>query len=166
VQSAASNPWWKGARGEWYVVTQFLLFAVIIFGPRTWPNGPRLSLPYARAWSIGGLLLIAAGAVLIATGGIWLGRNNVTALPHPRDEGTLVTTGPFRLVRHPVYSGGLFAAIGWAIWLLAPLTLGCAFALLLLLEVKSRKEERWLREKFPDYAAYQSRVRKLIPFVY
>jgi protein-S-isoprenylcysteine O-methyltransferase Ste14 len=35
-----------------------------------------------------------------------------------------------------------------------------------LLEVKSRREERWLREKFPEYAAYQRRVRRLIPFLY
>ncbi len=39
-------------------------------------------------------------------------------------------------------------------------------ALFVLLDVKSRREERWLVEKFPEYPAYQRRVRKLIPFVY
>ena len=39
-------------------------------------------------------------------------------------------------------------------------------ALFALLDIKSRQEERWLAQKFPDYVAYQRRVRKLIPFLY
>jgi protein-S-isoprenylcysteine O-methyltransferase Ste14 len=38
--------------------------------------------------------------------------------------------------------------------------------LFLFLDLKSRREERWLCAKFPDYPAYQRRVRRLIPFVY
>ena len=46
------------------------------------------------------------------------------------------------------------------------MTLIYAGVLLAFFDVKSRREERWLTEKFPDYAAYRTRVHKLIPFVY
>ena len=47
-----------------------------------------------------------------------------------------------------------------------PLTVLYAVLLLLFLDVKSRREERWLSAKFSSYADYRKRVRKLIPFVY
>ena len=46
------------------------------------------------------------------------------------------------------------------------LTLGYVFAHFVLLDVKSRREEKWLAEKFPTYAAYARRVRNLVPFLY
>ncbi|MBM4118604.1 isoprenylcysteine carboxylmethyltransferase family protein, partial [bacterium] len=46
------------------------------------------------------------------------------------------------------------------------LTLGYVLALFLLLDHKSRREERWLVAKHPEYAAYKKRVRRLIPFIY
>ena len=158
--------WWKGARGEWYVVVQLAFFALILFGPRTWPGGPLVAWPYQRAWSVAALALVVAGGVLLLSGGLWLGPRNLTPLPHPRDEGTLVDTGPFALVRHPIYSGGFLIAVGWAIWVRGPLTLVYVALFLVFLDVKSRREEEWLREKFPGYGDYQARVQKLIPFVY
>jgi protein-S-isoprenylcysteine O-methyltransferase Ste14 len=87
-------------------------------------------------------------------------------LPFPKDGADLVQTGPFALVRHPMYSGGLVLAVGWALCVQSWLTLGYAIALFVFLDAKSRREERWLAEKFPAYASYRRRVRKLIPFVY
>jgi protein-S-isoprenylcysteine O-methyltransferase Ste14 len=46
------------------------------------------------------------------------------------------------------------------------LTIGYAIILLVFFDIKSRREERWLSEKFSGYAAYQKRVRKLIPLLY
>jgi protein-S-isoprenylcysteine O-methyltransferase Ste14 len=47
------------------------------------------------------------------------------------------------------------------------ITLGYAIATLVFLYIKSRREEQWLKEKFPGYAAYQKRVaHKLIPLLY
>ncbi len=158
--------WWKGTRGEWYVVVQIVFFALIIFGPRTWPGGWLIAWPYPRAWAVVAVVLFVAGAALLGAGGRWLGRQNITALPRPRDEGTLVESGPFALVRHPIYGGGFLMALGWAIWFRGPLTLAYTGGLLVFLDMKSRREERWLCEKFRGYRDYQARVRKLIPFVY
>ena len=75
-------------------------------------------------------------------------------------------TGAYRLVRHPIYSGIFFAAMGWGVWLHSWPTIGYALILFMVLDLKARLEERWLREKFPGYDAYRKRVRRLIPFVY
>ena len=73
---------------------------------------------------------------------------------------------PFALVRHPMNSGGIVLGVGWAQCVEGWLTLGYVLALIALLDAKSRGEERWLVEKFPTYAAYQRRVRELIPLRY
>jgi protein-S-isoprenylcysteine O-methyltransferase Ste14 len=158
-------PWWKGSRGEWYVVVQGLLFALVIFAPRTAAGLPAFGA-YSLFASAIGLALMLAGATLAVAGLLGLGRQNLTALPYPRDESTLVVNGPYRLVRNPIYSGLIFGAFGYALWVNGWLTLGYAALLFIFFDVKSRKEERWLAEKFSDYGAYQQRVKKLIPWIY
>ena len=65
-----------------------------------------------------------------------------------------------------MYGGGLVIALGWALVVEGWLTLVWVVVLFVFLDAKSRREERWLAEKFPAYAAYRRRVRKLVPFVY
>ena len=57
-------------------------------------------------------------------------------------------------------------AFGWAFVARGWLTLAYAAILLAFLDLKSAREERWLEARYPEYAAYRERVRKLIPFVY
>lgn len=159
----AMAPWWRGARGEWYVVAQVVLMALIFLGPRSLPGLPRWP---SRPIVVGvGLLLIVVGGLFFSAAVFGLGRN-LTPLPHPKADATLTTTGPYRLVRHPIYCGGLVISFGWALLVHSWTTLLFALLLLLLFDRKARREERWLEEKFPGYAAYRRRVRRLIPFVY
>jgi protein-S-isoprenylcysteine O-methyltransferase Ste14 len=159
-------PWWKGTRGEWYVVIQGFLFALVILGPRGLPGLPAWRAPYAGIASTVGLVLMVAGGTLAVAGLFGLGRNNLTALPYPLPESTLVVSGPYRIVRNPIYSGLIFGAFGYALRTNGGLTLGYALLLFVFFDVKSRREELWLVERFPEYAAYQQRVKKLIPWVY
>ena len=157
--------WWRGTRGEWYVVGQALLCALIIFGPRTLGGWPPWLFPSGLAVDVAGVALLAGGGCVsfIALRSLGAG---LTALPHPNEKAELRESGLYRLVRHPIYFGVLLAGFGWALvghgWLtLAYTLLGGVF-----LDIKARREERWLLERFPGYTAYRLRVRKLIPFVY
>ncbi|RPJ87566.1 MAG: isoprenylcysteine carboxylmethyltransferase family protein [Acidobacteria bacterium] len=158
-------PWWRGKRGEWYVIVQLVLIGVFFFGPRTLPGLP--DWPALRDWisTFAGAILIFAGAALFFAGLLMLG-SGLTPLPYPRAKAKLIQTGPYGIVRHPIYAGGLVLAYGWALAVQGWFTLLYATILLVFLDFKSAREERWLVEKFPDYPEYQRRVRRLIPFVY
>jgi protein-S-isoprenylcysteine O-methyltransferase Ste14 len=157
--------WWRGARGEWYVAAQLVLMAAVFLGPRTLPGLPAWPETVARIARLAGAVLMPAGGGLLLAGVLRLGAN-LTPLPYPRSNATLVQSGPYRIVRHPMYAGGIVLAYGWALVVHGWLTLGYATVLLIFLDIKSAREERWLAEKFPEYADYQRRVRKLIPFIH
>lgn len=161
----SKTPWWKGPRGEWYVVGQALLFVLLVFGPRTGFGWPAWSDPYTWLGLIGGGILGVFGGLLALAGIFRLGVN-LTPVPYPKEQAVLIETGPYRLVRHPIYSGAILMAFGWALWVQGWLTLVYAAMLLFFFDFKARREEQWLNEKFSAYAAYQKRVHKLIPFVY
>jgi len=93
-------------------------------------------------------------------------RTNLTAVSYPQEQGTLIETGPCRLVRHPVYWSVILIAFGWAFWVHDWLPLGYAIIILVFFDVKPRREEKWLKEKFSGYSAYQKRISKFIPFIY
>jgi protein-S-isoprenylcysteine O-methyltransferase Ste14 len=162
---SAPSPSWRGSRGEWYVVGQVVLIAVVFLCPRTLPGLPAWPEPLARISLFAGAALAFAGIGLLLAGSFGLGPN-LTPLPFPRADAILVQTGPYRIVRHPMYAGGIALAYGWALFVRGWLTLGYATVLLVFLEVKASREERWLSDRFPDYPDYQRRVRKLIPFIH
>jgi protein-S-isoprenylcysteine O-methyltransferase Ste14 len=165
AQRSPAAPWWKNTRGEYYLIVQAPLFALIAAGP--WLIDARPDLPpLARAAALLlGAVLIAAGGLLSTAGLLRLGRN-LSALPHPKDDAEMVAAGVYSLVRHPIYGGLIIAAAGWGLFHRSVLTLGLALALFIFFDVKSRREERYLVRRFPAYARYRTRVRKLIPFVY
>lgn len=163
--AAYHKPWWRGARGEWLVVVQVALIGIVLLGPRTLFGQPAWPFPFPQACLIVGVILMPLGAVLLVAGLVYLG-SGLTPLPYPNEEAKLIQTGPYALVRHPMYCGGLIFCIGWALYVQGWLTFGYVAILFVFMDMKSRREERWLVAKFPTYAAYQQRVRKLIPFIY
>ena len=151
-----------GARGGGWVVLQFVLMAAILVlgvaGPG-WPDS-------ARWWLKGvGALLVFAGALVIVSAAREL-RSGLTPFPRPADSGELVESGPYAVVRHPIYSGGilLFSGISLALswWALA----GTA-VLAVVWGLKARIEERLLSARYGGYVDYARRTRyRLVPFVY
>ncbi len=112
-----------------------------------------------------GLALFALGLGLAVWARLHLGRNWGTPMTQ-KVEPELVTSGPYRLVRHPIYTGILLAGIGTAValnwlWLAAVALAGVYFI------YSATVEERFLTEQFPDaYPAYRRSTRMLIPFVF
>lgn len=147
------------------MVAQFALLALVLFGPRRLPFAAVGDMPLPGPRALLGALLVSGGLLLMVAAAITLG-GNLTPLPYPRRSGTLVQSGVYRLVRHPIYGGLVIAAIGWAMIAGSWLTLAYALLLFALLEAKASREERWLEAKYPGYAAYRRRVRKLVPFVH
>lgn len=151
-----------GPRGEGWVAIQFVLFALIALGGA---SGPAWAGDLRAASTAGGLLLMAAGSLLAVRGALDL-RSALTPFPRPREGAALVERGAYRLVRHPIYGGIILAAVGWGLVTAAPPALLAAALLILLFDLKSRREEAWLVERHPGYAAYRRRTRKLIPWIY
>jgi protein-S-isoprenylcysteine O-methyltransferase Ste14 len=158
-------PWWKGTRGEWFVAVQFALFLLVALGPPTAGWLPAWPGPLGRAASLMGLVLMGGGLAWVVAGVVAL-RRNLTALPYPTDDCRLIERGAFACVRHPMYCGAIWAGLGWGLWQQGLLTLGYTLVLFLFFNAKAAREERWLAERFPEYAGYKRRVKRLVPFVY
>lgn len=151
-----------GPRGEGWVAIQVVLFVLVFLAGTTGPG----------AAGTAGVVLVVAGVALglagglLALWGLFDLREALTALPHPRDGAKLVATGSYRLARHPIYGGIVLGATGWALLMAAPAALAGAAVLLVFFRLKSEREEAWLRERYPGYAAYAARTRRLLPFLY
>jgi len=164
--SGSTKPaWWRGTRGEWYLVAQEILGILVFLGPRTypgWPAWPSFMIQFA---SVSAKPILIAGTVLFVAGIISLGKN-LTPLPLPKQNAILVETGIYRFVRHPIYGGLILIMFGVALNVHGWLTLLYVLLLCIGYELKSRKEEEWLQERFPGYATYKRRVARFIPFIY
>ena len=151
-----------GPRGEGWLLLQLLLGAAIVgcgFVGLYWPGS------LESFFGILGLLIALAGALLVVLGLLSLG-SSFTPLPRPRARTRLRQSGIFRLVRHPIYGGVIVIALGWSL-AEAPLGLVPTVLLALLLDLKARREEVWLSERFPEYAAYRARTpRRFLPWFY
>jgi protein-S-isoprenylcysteine O-methyltransferase len=149
---------------------QTIVFATglyLLFGsPSTlgWFNQPvfTVTLPIALA----GLALAICGVGLSIWARLILGEN-WSNFPSLKQNHTLIMTGPYRLVRHPIYTGILIALLGSALQyglvrsLLAVLT--CAISLCLKVAV----EEKFMVQRFGDaYLRYRRNVNALVPFLF
>lgn len=112
-----------------------------------------------------GVVMIALAAACGLAGASSLGRN-LTPFPKPRQETRLVQSGIYRWMRHPLYTAVVSAAVGWVLVRQSVPALLATAALGLFFDAKARREEKWLREKFPEYSDYSRRVRRFVPFVY
>lgn len=110
-----------------------------------------------------GLVLCALGLGFAIWARLHLGRNWGTPMTQ-KDEPELVTSGPYRLVRHPIYSGLVVAGVGTAValnwlWMTAIVLVGLYFV------YSATVEEAYLTKQFPhDYPAYKRSTKMLVPF--
>jgi protein-S-isoprenylcysteine O-methyltransferase Ste14 len=151
-----------GPRGEGWFAGQVLIFALIAYGAEwggAWTGWPR------EATAAAGVLLMGCGGILAFRGLVDLGRN-LTPFPAPLSRGRLVDCGAYSLVRHPIYGGLIIGAAGWGLGFASPLALAGAVLLAGFFDLKSRREEVWLVERYPDYPSYRARTHKMLPWVY
>jgi protein-S-isoprenylcysteine O-methyltransferase Ste14 len=141
-------------KGKRLVFLQLALIIVLALFPDSATVDQRLS--------IGGTVLLAIGLVILFAGFKGLGKS-LTANPVPIEDGKLVTTGIFSIVRHPIYLGLLVVTLGLVVssgvW--AQILVWAALAM--LLTYKMRWEEVLLTAKYKGYADYMTKVPALIP---
>lgn len=129
-----------------FVTIQGVLFLAYLFIPAVTFSAGFLRIP--------GLILSILGAALCGWSLLALGKS-LTALPTPRHSGTLKTSGPFSFARHPVYSGILAFALGYAVFQQDMGKLSMTALLWILFYFKSRYEEERLLLKYgTHYAEY------------
>ena len=142
---------------SWLVGLQFALIGALLL--TSWP--PENGAPLLAALA----LLLAAAVVGIAA--LLANRpGNFNIRPELKPAARLVTSGIYRWIRHPMYSAVLLAMLAtvltdprlWriAVWL----------ALLAVLLAKARREERYLLQRFAQYAQYRARTWRLLPWVW
>jgi protein-S-isoprenylcysteine O-methyltransferase Ste14 len=117
-------------------------------------------------WRAGlGLLAFAVGLGFAIWARVHIGRNWGTPMSQ-KNEPELVSSGPYRLVRHPIYAGILVAGVGTAValswaWLIAVALAGVYFL------YSATVEERNLSEQFPDaYPVYRRSTKMFVPFIF
>ena len=122
-------------------------------------------LPDSIALKIIGIILLFIGLGFAVWARVHLGRN-WSANPVIKEDHKLIRTGPYNIVRHPIYSGIWLGVIGTAIVL--EIIAGLLFMLLILvgLLLKIHSEEEILSEEFgQEYNQYKKKVKSLIPYL-
>ncbi len=143
-------------------ITLILVGFMLTFGVVPWSHGPLWPVGPALGWSM--VALTAAGLAFtwwarIHMGPLWHGGISRT------ERHRVVDSGPFALVRHPIYTGMIAAVWAVAVLQARPLALLGAALFALGFVLKARVEERFLESEFPEYADYRKRVRMIVPFV-
>lgn len=135
----------------------FFQFAGALLSVGIWLHHPSLDIPAA-------LLMLAGGGLGIVT--LMYNRiGNFNIAPQLRKQAILITNGPYRFVRHPMYlsvalalAGVSLAAINAIAWL------GWTVATLAMIG-KTYIEEPLLIDRFPEYKAYRNRTKRFVPFL-
>lgn len=177
--------WWSAAlwtaraasRGAlWLQLTYFLGFslgfALLFSSPRMarrWGTGELLGVtPVWNAHGIGAAMLLAVEVAAFAfawwarvhLGRLWSGMLTL------REGHRVVESGPYGLVRHPIYTGFIGGSWAFALIVATPAALAGAVVLTIVMTVKAKGEERLLRRELgaASYDAYAARVPMIVPF--
>lgn len=130
---------------------QFLLAAAIVLTAKWWPPEP-----LALAASAPGILIAVSA---------WraIGLANIRVHESTTDDTQLVTAGPYRWIRHPMYSGQLLFTAALLASGFQWYRVGLWIALLIVLWIKSAREEIYLRKTFDEYSAYERKTKRFFP---
>jgi len=169
ARGAKATQWREPLRANWLHYVLAWIGIIVLLVPFATPA--ILAEPFLPPSLIGTPIPMGLGVILTALGlGVAIAARitlagNWSARVEIKEDHTLIRSGPYRYVRHPIYSGILLALLGSAIALdrwRGLLGFVLIFASLLL---KARHEENRLRQVLPEYGAYARETAALIPFL-
>ena len=113
------------------------------------------------------ILLVQAAAIAL---GLWaigtVGLSRVRVQPDVHPEASLVTSGPYAKIRHPMYTSLIIFTAAAIVADFTALRLGIWLALVVTMLVKLHYEEGLLDRHFPDYEKYRATTWRIIPWIY
>lgn len=139
------------------VAAQAVILGLLIF------LGTRFGLSVRRFEYIGRAFEYLGGiGILLSAINI---RSSLTAVPLPKENGKLSTTGLYKYVRHPIYTSVLLLSLGIALLSGNVIKYALVMMLYVLLYYKSKYEEHYLRQKYTNYKQYSEKTARFIPFI-
>ncbi len=163
-----------------HIVNIYNLFFLLIVNPLTaillityhLPKIDPTHITINKAWilivvEMIGLAMYITGYLLMTWALIALGRNYQLGGSAPKPTDSLVVSGPYRYIRHPMYTSVLCISLGLALLVQSFIAFFVFCIHLGLILVLIPKEEMELQRAYPDqYLAYQKEVKTLVPFLY
>ena len=149
----------NNSKGEWYLFSQIFLILLHFIPP--YPKINFIAFSINTICIIVGLAISILGIFIVIRAFIDLGKN-LTPLPYPMNESSLIKNNSYQNVRHPLYQGLLFISLGICIYSLSLIHLSLFILLAYILRIKALKEEEKLKNKFPEYKKYIKEVPAII----
>ena len=149
----------NNSRGEWYLVSQIFLILLHFMPP--YPKIKNIAFSVNTFCIVLGLAISVLGLFIAIKALIDLGEN-LTPLPYPMNESSLIKNNSYKNVRHPLYKGLLVISLGICIFSLSLIHLFLLISLAYILKIKALKEEEGLKIKFPEYKIYIKEVPAII----
>lgn len=141
-----------------FVSVQLGLFGLYAFVPNL------ITFSVNRMGEVAGAILALIGLLMLLAA-VYQIRGSLTPFPSPVKNGELITTGPYKYIRHPIYSGIILAAVGYGLQAGDASKLMISLALWLLFYFKSRYEEKMLMDFYRDYKQYRTHTYRFFPFL-
>jgi protein-S-isoprenylcysteine O-methyltransferase Ste14 len=141
-------------KGKILVAVQFVSIALLAFATR-W-----ILLPW---WTV---IFLSLSALLLVWAVLAMRPGNFNVIPTPVETGVMVSRGPYRLIRHPMYTSIFIVAITLLAAQFDYTKLSITLVMVTGLVVKMIYEESLLCEHFPDYKNYMKETKRVIPFIW
>jgi protein-S-isoprenylcysteine O-methyltransferase Ste14 len=153
------------SRGSWILIVMFCGFWILYSSASAPDFLIQRAIPDNLIIGLIGMVITFLGVGFAVWARVHLGKY-WSSMPAIRVDHKLIRTGPYNLVRHPIYTGILFGIAGTAIIIGEPAGLIAFFLILGVYLWKIRIEEKYLQEEFgEDYARYKKEVPALIPLL-
>ncbi len=143
-----------------------LLSFLLIFNFLSFPALERIIIPINGILSDIGVIVAISGILFVGWARIVLGGNWSGSTLAIKENHELITSGPYSIVRHPMYTGTLFILLGIAFTVGNIQSFLAVIMCLIAYLIRIYIEEKILRQKFPEYTSYKIKTKMLIPFLF